>query len=795
MSKSDVVELKPRVMGVSISRKEDDAFLTGRAQYIADLRLPGMLHAAILRSPHAHARIVGIDTSKAREFPGVQGVWTGEDIVKLCKGIPGSQQLEGFVTTVQPLLAHEIIHYAGEGVVVVVAQNRRTAEDALELLDVEYEELPVIDKIEAAMAEGAPLANEGVPANLVFRHSHSSDDLQGLFEQAAVTVEGEFHNNRVSASPIETRGYIARHEWTTGQMTLWSATQMPSLVRTMAAILLGYPEQKIEVITPHVGGGFGQKAHLHPEELLVCVLSKELDLPVSWIEDRQENLLSATHAKHQVNLMGLACDADGKFLGIRSRGYTDGGAYNCMPWTPMVEAHVGLRVLTGVYKVPRMQDEAIAVTTNKCSIGAYRGVGFQAPHTAREVLIEMAARKLGLSPFEIRRRNVVREQDFPYTTPSGLTIREGTFLKSIDELERMVDYPKFLERQKAARSQGRYLGLGVSVFNEVSGIGTRALSYLNIPTTVHDTATVRMDATGKLVVTTGLVAAGQGHWTTFAQIAADAFGISTDDVVVCAGSTNHASSSGTWASRGAVFAAGTIGRAADIVRQRLLQLAAHLLEASPEDLVMEKGMIHVAGVPAKGMPLAQVAGAVYFADATHPPGFEPSLEATAAFDPSDVVLANGAHAAIVEVDVETGIVKVERVFAIEDCGQMVNPMIVEGQIRGGIGQAIGAVLLEELVHDGNGQLLTTTLMDYLLPTSVDVPDIEIHHLCTPSALVPGGVKGMGESSMISAPAALACAVNDALTPFGIEFKRFPISPERVLSALATQRNDTVVATT
>lgn len=783
MAKTDVAELHPRVIGVSIARKEDDAFLTGRAQYLADIRLPGMVHAAILRSPYAHAKILSIDASRARELPGVLAVWTGADVIQRCAGIPGSQQVEGFVPTVQPLLAHEVVRYAGEAVVVVVAQSRRTAEDALEHIDVDYDELPIVADIKAALADGAPLANETVPANLVYRHSHSADDLDEVFARAAVTVEGEFHNNRVSASPIEPRGCIARHEWTTGQLTLWTSTQVPSLVRTMAAILLGFPEQKLEVITPHVGGGFGQKAHLHPEELLVCLLAKEVDAPVAWFEDRQENLLSATHAKHQVNRMALACDESGRFLGIRAQGLTDGGAYNCMPWTSMVEAHVGLRVLTGVYKMARMHDEAIAVMTNKCPIGAYRGVGFQAPHTAREVLIEQAARKLGLSPFEIRRRNVVRDEDFPYTTPSGLTIREGSFLQSIDDLERMVDYPRFLERQQEARRQGRYLGLGLSVFNEISGIGTRATSYLNMPTTTHDTATVRMDPTGKVTVTTGMVASGQGHWTTLAQIAADAFGISTDDVVVRAGSTNHAYSSGTFASRGAVYAAGTIGRSADIVRQRLLQLAAHLLEASPADLVMDKGMVHVAGVPAKGMPLAQLAGAAYFADATHPPGFEASLEATAAYDVSDVILANGAHAAIVEVDIETGIVKVERVFAVEDCGQMVNPMIVEGQIRGGIGQAIGAMLLEELVHDGNGQLLTTTWMDYLLPTSVDVPDIEIHHLRTPSALVPGGIKGMGESSMISAPAALACAVNDAMAPLGVAFHRYPISPERVLSAL------------
>lgn len=783
MSKSDVAELKINQIGQSVLRREDKALLTGRAKYIADIDLPGMLHAAILRSPFAHARITRIDVSTARELPGVELVWTGADVVKLTQGVVSSMTLDGFVTTVQPVIAHDIVRYSGEAVAVVVASSRSIAEDALEMIEVDYDELPAVVNVERAM-EGGDLANEAVPGNIVYRSSRVQDYLDPVFATAVVTVEGDFRNNRVSASPMETRGCIGRYEWTSGQLTFWTATQMPAFVRTMISMFCGFSEQNVEVITPSVGGGFGQKAHLHPEELLVCLLAREIQQPVAWIEDRQENLLSATHAKAQINQMGLAVDAEGRILAIRDRSITDGGAYNCLPWTQLVESHVGMSTLTGVYKIPLMHDESISVATNKCPIGAYRGVGWTAGHIAREMLIDRAARKLDLSPFEIRRRNVIRAQDFPYAAATGLVVREGTFLETIDALEDMVGYQAFRVRQMEARKQGKYLGLGVSIFNEINGIGTRALNYLRTPVTTHDTATVRVDPTGKVTVTTSLVGAGQGQATTLAQIAADAFGVSVDDVVIRSGSTGNTYGFGSVASRSAVIGAGSITRAADIVRKRIKQLAAHLLEASPEDIVLENNMAHVAGVPARGMPLAQVVGAIYFAEATHPPGFDPTLEATAAFDPADVILANGGHAVIVEVDLETGIVRVEKGFAVEDCGQMINPMIVEGQIRGGMAQAIGSTLLEELVYDDNGQLTTTTFMDYLLPTSVDIPDVEIRHFETPSSLVPGGIKGMGESAMISAPAAVACAVSDALACFGVEFEQFPLSPERVFKALA-----------
>jgi carbon-monoxide dehydrogenase large subunit len=782
LSKDQVARLSLNAIGQSVSRREDATLLTGRGEYIADICLSDMRHAAFVRSPFAHAKIVRIDTRAAAEIPGVELIWTGDDVLERTSGITSALEVEGFVSTTQPAIARGEVRYVGEAVAVVVASSRRIAEDAAEIIDVDYKELPVIENIDHA-ALGADLANDAVPANVINRNVRVADTITEPIATAALVVEATFYNNRVSASPIETRGCVGQYEWTNGLLTFWSATQMPGILRTMLALFLQIPEHTIEVITPQVGGGFGQKAHVHTEELVVCLLTRELGYPVSWIEDRQENLLSGTHAKHQHNAMTLATDEQGKFLALRNHSLTDSGAYNCLPWTAAIESECGAPMITGVYKIPLAHADSIDYATNKCPIGAYRGVGYTAGHIARECLIDQAARKLDLSPFEIRRRNVVRREDFPYTNATSMVIKEGTFLETVYTLERMVDYESFKRRQIDARAKGKYLGLGVSVFNEVTGIGTRALQFLDLPITTHDTSTVRVDPTGTVTVTTSLVSAGQGHATTLAQVAADALGVPIENVIIQSGSTANTQGLGTWASRGAVIGAGSIGRAADVVREKIKQIAGHMLEASPHDIVLENNAVHVAGVPTKRLSMAEVAGAIYFAEATHPENFDPTLEATATFDPADLVLANGGHAAIVEVDIETGIVRVEKFYAVEDCGQMINPMVVEGQIRGGIAQAIGSTLLEELVHDENGQLTTTTFMDYLLPTASDVPDIEIKHLQTPSDLVPGGIKGMGESAMISAPAAVIGAVNDALACRDIFLTEFPLSPQRIFAAL------------
>lgn len=783
MGKSDFAEIRPKSIGMSVLRREDPGLLTGRTRYIADIDLPDMLHLAILRSPVAHGRITGMNLAEARSMPGVELVWTGEDTAPRCAGVAASVDQPDFVATVQPVLAHGEVCFVGEAIAVVVARTRAQAEDALEKIEVDFEDLPVVGNVDAALATEA-LANAGVPGNMVFRSDRVTDEVDTAFAEAAVVVEGCFRTPRVNASPMETRGFLAKHDWTSGALTCWSATQMPSFIKTMLAIFLQFPEHQIELITPQVGGGFGQKAHLHPEELLTCLLAIELGRPVSWIEDRQENLFRAPHAKQQVNEMALAVDQDGHFLALRDQVTTDGGAYNTLPWTHLIEGHAGILVVSDPYRVPALATGSVSVTTNKCPIGAYRGVGFSGPTLAREVLIDRAARHLGISPFEIRRRNVIRQEDFPYRTRTGLTIREGSFLATVDRLEEMVGYAAFRKRQEEARKAGRYLGLGVSIFSEVSGIGTRALSFLDFPITSHDTATVRVEPTGKVTVTTGIVTSGQGQPTTLAQIAADAFGVPIEDVTIISGNTRHAVGFGTVASRSAVFGAGTITRAAEMVRVKMRAIAGRMLQVDPDEIEMSDGMIHVRGDPGRGMPFAAVAGAAYFAEATHPDDFDPAMEATAAFDPADVDLANGGHAVIVEIDIETGLVRVEKVFAVEDCGRIINPMIVDGQIRGGVAQGIGMTLLEELVYDGTGQLVTATFQDYLLPTALDVPDIEISHIETPSSIVPGGIKGMGESAMISAPAAVAGAVNDALACLGVSIEQFPASPQRIFEALS-----------
>jgi len=775
--------LNPQLVGARVPRVEDPRLLTGRGRYIADITLPGMLHATFVRSTLAHGKISSVDVTEAKALPGVHAVWTGAEVQA---GIPGGLQIEGMKATMQPVLASAYVRYVGEPLAVVVADSRHIAEDAAALIDVDIELLPAVLDAEAAAAGGDP-ANEDVPDNLVLAGDHTVGDADAAFESAAVTVSGRFHSGRSAAVPMETRGAIAQYDWTTGQLTLWSSTQMPHFFRSMVAAFTGMAEHSVEMIAPDVGGGFGQKCHLFPEEIVLPLLSKELGRPVKWIEDRVENLMTGTHAKQQLNDMEMAFDESGKIVGLRQHVIGDGGAYNCFPWTALIEPMAATGTVTSVYDITNIKTRFQAVLTNKVPIGACRGVGWQAPQIARESLLDQGARKLGLSPFELRKRNVVKPEQFPYTAATGLRYAEGSYLESIEALEGAIDYEEFQARQKRERERGRYLGLGISVFNEVTGIGTVAAYQTGFPVTSHDTSTVRMEPSGKVTVFTSLTSQGQGHQTTLAQMAGDALGVPFEDVVVRAGDTSQTYGMGTWGSRAAVIGSGSILRAADPIRRKLLQTASHMLEVSEDDLVLANGRIEVKGSPDKGMGVGEVAGVIYFAAHVRPPGMDPTLESTAAYDPAEEVMANGAHAVIVEVDVETGVVTIERFVAVEDCGTMINPTIVEGQLRGGITQAIGAALLEEMVYDEQGQLLTTTFMDYLIPTASEAPSIEIIHIETPSKVTAGGVKGMGESAMIAAPAALVNAVNDAIEPLGAYLTDTPLTPDRIRSAIAANK--------
>ena len=775
--------LRMRSVGTSVLRSEDPRLLVGRGRFVADLSLPGAVEVAVLRSTEAHARISSIDVSRARELPGVLLVWTGADVAGLGPGIPWRLELEGMKPTVQPLLAADTVRYVGEPVAAVVATSRHVAEDACDLIEVRYEPLPVVVDPVRALAEDA-LANDTLEDNVIHRGERVIGDPDARFADAAVVVEGRFSSDRCAASPMETRGCVADYDQGGGELTMWSATQIPHFAKAFISIFLGFPEQNVRVVAPDVGGGFGQKAHLYPEELLACLLTRQVGRPVRWIEDRRENLMAGTHAKVQRHDMAMAFGPDGEILALRDDIIGDGGAYNSFPWTSLAEVMVGESSITSVYRIPALRTSFVALATNKCPVGIYRGVGWTAPQTARESLIDTAARRLGLSPFEIRRRNVVPDDAYPYTTATGHVYREGSYRAAIDALERSVDLRAFRDRQRQAREQGRYLGLGISAFNEMTGIGTQGVFALGFPITTHDTSTVRVEPTGKVVVTTAIVSQGQGHQTTMAQVAADSFGIPVADVTVRAGDTRQNFGVGTWGGRGAVIAAGSIMRAAEVLRDRILRMAAQLLEAAPEDVELVDGVAAITGVPDARIPFADVVGAIYFAKPLHPAGFDPTMEATQVYDPSEPVFSNGAHAVTVEVDVETGQVSVEKVHAVEDCGTVINPMIVEGQIRGGVVQSIGLALYEQLVYDDSGQLLTTTYFDYLVPPVSVAPPIEIIHLETPSSVTPSGAKGMGESTMVSVPAAVLNAVNDALAPLGASVTHLPATPERVLAAIA-----------
>ncbi len=777
-----VPQVAARSVGARVPRSEDPRLLTGRGRYLADVRLPGELHACFVRSPMAHARITNVDVTDALRVPGVRLVWTGTDVAGFCEGLEGVLNVDGCVATVMPLLARDIVRYVGEPVAVVVAESRALAEDGADLVSLDYEELPAVLDPRAAR-QGGPAANEQLPDNIGLRGEAVFGDVASAFEGAHRIVEATYYSGRLSAAPMETRGCIAAHDWTTGEVKLWTSTQMPHFVRYCLTAYLGFPEHLVEVLTPDTGGGFGQKAHLYPEEMVVPLLARELGVPVKWVEDRRENLMAGAHAHEQYVTIAYTLDQNAKITAVRTHALGDGGAYHSVPWSMAVEPWCTAVVTpTGVYDVPAASYVYEATATNKAPIGAYRGVGYMAGTLAREALADEAARACGLSPFEFRRRNVVKS--FPWVNPQGITFDEGSWLETIDTLEKMVDYSQFLERQRSARESGRYLGLGMSVFVESSGESTAMGRMHGLPDVYHDTATVRLDPNGCATVTIGLTTQGQGNRTTMAQVAADMLGIPYENVTVRAGeSTSHAYGSGTVGSRGAVIAGGAVSRAAHVLREKIVAVAANMLEAAPEDIVLEDGQASVAGVPEAKVGVADICTSIYFDASVWPERFDPTMEATAAYDAARPMFSNGGHAMVVEVDPVTGFVTVEKVWSVEDCGTVINPDIVDGQIRGGVVQGIGAALFERLSYDADGQLQTTTLLDYQLPTMDVAPPFEIAHLCSPSAHTAYGIKGMGESGLIAAPAAVLNAVNDALAPFGTAIRELPVTPERVIAAI------------
>ncbi len=774
-----------KLVGKAVKRVEDGRFLRGAATFVEDVQLPGMLHVAFVRSPHAHARIRRIDASAALRLAGVRRVFTGTDVTGAIKPMGVPPRLDayppGAIKDVKwPCLAHGKVRFVGEPVAAVIAESRYLAEDGAELVEIDYDVLPVAVDPEQALAPGAPILHEEFTDNVAVHVTGEAGDVAAAFRDAAVVVGDRFRTNRHFALPMEGRATLAEPD-ADGNLTLWTSSQNPFVVRTRVAEMLGFPEQKLRVITPDVGGGFGMKAIVIPEEALTCFFARELHAPVRWIEDRREHFLAAYHSKDAILDAEMAFAKDGTLLGLRCSVIGDIGAYSADPWPSSLEPMHMAVALPGPYRVRNYAFEVRAVCTNKTTLSTYRGVGQPAAVWVHERLMDLAARRLDIDPAELRRRNLIPPEDFPCTSISGLPYDSCSATQALAKALEMSDYAGFRQRQREARSRGRYIGIGIGNFIEMTTYAGRWAASVGYELSPFEAANVRMEPDGGVVVRVGTLCHGQGHYTTWAQVVADELGVGVEDVRVVQGDTHITPYGwGTFGSRSTVAAGGALVGAASQVREKMLRMAGHLMEVDVADLELARGSVRVKGVPSRAMSIRELArSSVFAAWRGLPEGQTPGLEATYYFDPPGLVFSNGVHIAEVEVEIETGRVKIERYLVVEDCGRIINPMIVEAQVAGGLAQGIGNALYEHLLYDDNGQLLTTSLMDYLVATATEVPTVRIGHIETPTPLTEQGFKGVGESGAIGSPAAIANAVADALSPFGAEVSELPMTPERV----------------
>ncbi len=773
------------MIGRALKRVEDPRFLTGGARYVGDISLPGMLHAAFLRSPHAHARILRLDASAAPALPGVVLCVAGEEMARRVKPVRAASKMKEYTATDFPPMALHKVRYTGEAVAAVVAESRYLAEDAVERIIVEYEPLQSVRDPEAAMETGSPILHEEAASNVLLSREFARGDVDRAFQEAAVVVGDRFRFHRHAGITMENRAYLADYQAGPGSLTLWSSTQVPGLIRDALADLLGIPAHSVRVVAPDVGGGFGVKSALYPEELVVAALSMRLARPVKWTGDRREDLLATTQAWDELIDAEMALGSDGAILGLRARVIADVGAYSIYPWTASIEPIQTISFLPGPYRIPHYRGLAVGVATNKAPMGPYRGVARPVSTFVTEGLIDRAARRLGMDPAELRLRNFIRPEDFPYTSPSGLVWDSGSFTESLERARETVGYRDLRAEQEKRRNGERYLGVGFATYVELTGVGSAIPVSPGMSLTAGtEAATVRVDPTGTVTAIFGLACHGQGHETSLAQVVAEELGVPIETVRVIHGDTAASPfGSGTYASRSAVLGGGAAILASRALREKILQIAVHQLEVGMEDLSLEAGRVSIKGVPDRALSLREIAQAAYTGTKRLPKGMEPGLEATRFYDPYFGTASNATHVAVVEVDPERCRVRVVRYVVVEDCGRIINPLIVEGQTVGGVAQGIGAALLEEMVYDADGQLLTGSLMDYLAPTAVEVPPMEVLHLETRSPSTLGGFKGVGEGGTIGAPAAIANAVADALAVFGVEVRELPVTPERLFRLL------------
>jgi carbon-monoxide dehydrogenase large subunit len=766
------------LIGARIRRREDPELITGTGIYVDDVTQTGTLHMFVLRSSQAHARVKGIETDQARKAEGVVAVFTGKDLRGDFKGtIPaGVAFIPDKKVPPQHPIAIDKVRYVGEPVAIVLASSRAAAEDAAERIEVGYEPLPAVVDIEKAIQPGAPLLHEELGSNQSFEARFAGGDAEVAFREAEVVIKQRLNQQRCFPVAIEPRGVLADYKPFARTLTVWSSTQIPHILKLNLASLLGIAEHAVRVIAPEVGGGFGSKIRIYSEELLAAAASRRLGRPVRWTGDRSEDLRATTHGRAQIWDVEAAARRDGTVLAVRATQYLDLGAY-CSP-TGTFQT-IALLVAQGPYRLKAFDGRTVGVFTNKTPTDAYRGAGRPEATYLIERVMDLVARELGKDPVEIRRKNFIGKEEFPYTNLVGLTYDSGDYELTLAQALQRIDYPGLRKQQAELRKQGRYLGIGLSTYLEICGLGPAKATRPNAGFGLWGSALVRLRASGTVEVIVGSSPHGQGHETPFAQIVGDALGVPIDDIEVMHGDTAFGPMGlDTYGSRSLSCDGVAAHLSAQKVRDKARRLAAHLLEAAEGDVVYEGGRAFVKGAPSRAKTIQELTLAAYEAD-NLPPGMEPTLEAATFFDPSNFVWPFGAHVCAVEVDAETGALRILRYVAVDDCGVRINPLVVDGQIHGGIAQAIGQALLEEVVYGEDGQLKTGTLVDYMVPSAADLPGFELGATVTPSPSNPLGVKGIGEAGTIAATPAVINAVVDALQPFGVKDVDMPASPQKL----------------
>lgn len=765
-------------VGVSVRRFEDRRFLTGHGRYVGDLALPGMLHAAFVRSPHPHARILRIDPAPALAVPGVVAVATGRELSEWTR--PLTVGIPGVLPMTMTALPVDRVRFAGDPVAVVVATDRYVAEDAAEQVVVEYEPLPAVADFAAAVAPGAPLVDDQLPTNLICDQRFEYGDVAGAFAAADATVEAAFHQHRQTHAPLEPRGCIAAWDPGRRHLTLYESGQVPHPLRTSLAARLGLSENQVRVVMPDVGGGFGQKIPLWREQLSVCALSRHLGRPIKWIEDRRENLTAACMAREESVQVRAAVRRDGKVLALDALITADFGAYSFYPGNYMMRV-VGM-LLPGPYDIRSYRYGVRVAVTHKCPAGPMRAP-MAVTTWITEGTMDAVARRLGLDPVDVRRANLIPDLE-PYRSATGELYEALSTRAAMERALERIGHRSFRAVQGAARAAGRLVGIGVANVVESTTYGSAFYKAAGIPGSGHEAAVVQIEPSGAVRASVGIMNNGQGYETTIAQTVAAGLGVSPDTVSVRLGDTDVAPyGMGTRGARGAVAGAGTAYLAARALREKVLAIAARMLEVSPADLRIADGHITVAGAPDRSLTVAQVARTAYLDPLGLPPGMEPGLTAARTYDPPPMTYSNATHACTVEIDPGTGAVRILRYVVVEDAGTVINPAVVDGQVTGATAMAISGTLLEQVVYTPDGQNLTGSFADYLLATASEVPEIEIEHLQTPNPRTPLGLKGMAEGGVMGAIAAVALAVQDALAHRGVTVDRLPLSPPRILSLL------------